>query len=102
MSKHLVEELTGVGKVYSGDQLLRITNYKLFVWREEELPSENVRAADTAIDGHIDVSDIGEAVVLAGPDTLTLLLEDGRSLPFALTSTRGRLISRGGLRAAES
>ena len=96
MSKHLIEELKGVGKVYSGDQLLRITNYRLYVWREEAATAD-ARADDEAIDGQIDVSDIGEAIVLAGPDTLTLQLEDGRSLPFALTSTRGRVVGRGTL-----
>jgi hypothetical protein len=58
------------------------------------------KSPDEAIDGHIDISDIGEAVVLAGPDSLTLQLEDGRSLPFALTSTRGRLVGRGTLRTS--
>jgi hypothetical protein len=102
MSKHLVEELKGVGKVYSGDQLLRITNYRLYVWQEQAPAQASVASDDIAIDGQIDVADIGEAIVLAGPDTLTLQLEDGRSLPFALTSTRGRLVGRGGLRASES
>jgi len=97
MSKHLIEELKGTGKVYSGDQLLRVTNYRLYVWREDEGPAADARP-DEAIDGQIDISDIGEAVVLAGPDSLTLQLEDGRSLPFALTSTRGRLVGRGTLR----
>jgi hypothetical protein len=95
MSKHLVEELKGIGKVYSGDQLLRITNYRLYVWQEESAAAG--AGADIAIDGQIDVSDIGEAIVLAGPESLTLQLEDGRSLPFALTSTRGRLVGRGAL-----
>jgi len=100
MSKHLIEELKGTGKVFSGDQLLRITNYRLYVWREEEAAAAADPRADVAIDGQIDISDIGEAIVLAGPDSLTLQLEDGRSLPFALTSTRGRLVGRGVLRAS--
>ena len=97
--KHLIEELKGTGKIYSGDQLLRIANYRLFVWKEEPSPAAEP-LADVAIDGQIDISDIGEAVVLAGPDSLTLQLEDGRSLPFALTSTRGRLVGRGTLSAS--
>ena len=39
MSKHLIEELKGTGKVYSGDLLLRVTNYRLCVWREDEGPA---------------------------------------------------------------
>jgi len=92
MSKHLVEELKGVGKVYSGDSLLRITNYRLYIWREEE-----TTPAVEAIDGQIEISDVAEAIVLAGPEALTLQLEDGRRLPFALTSTHGRLVARGAL-----
>ena len=102
MSKHLLEELKGVGKVYSGDQLLRVTNYRLYVWQEEATPDATPREADIDIDGQIEIADIGEAVVLAGPDSLTLQLEDGRRLPFALTSTRGRLVGRGNLRSSES
>jgi hypothetical protein len=102
MSKHLVEELKGVGKVYSGDQLLRVTNYRLYVWQEEATSDATPPDTDIDIDGQIEIADIGEAVVLAGPDSLTLQLEDGRSLPFALTSTRGRLVGRGSLRASES
>jgi len=92
MSKHLVEELKGVGKVYSGDSLLRITNYRLYIWREEE-----TTPAVEAIDGQIEISDVAEAIVLAGPEALTLQLEDGRRLPFALTATHGGLVARGAL-----
>ena len=41
--KHLIEELKGTGKVYSGDQLLRIANYRLFVWQEDASPAVEPR-----------------------------------------------------------
>ncbi len=40
---------------------------------------------------------MGEAAVLAGPEKLTLKLEDGRRLMFTLTSTSGRIRAYGGL-----
>jgi hypothetical protein len=47
--------------------------------------------------GHIDITGIAEAVVLAGPRALTLTLEDGRRLAFELTGTGGGIVGRGWL-----
>ena len=47
------------------------------------------------IEGHIDITGIGEAVVLAGPEALTLRLEDGRRLLFTLAGTDGRIVGKG-------
>lgn len=47
-----------------------------------------------SIEGHIDISGIGEALVLAGADTLTLTIEDGRRMAFQLTSSGGGIIGR--------
>ena len=91
MSKRLVETLKGVGKVYAGGQLLRTTPYDLEVWQGEGQDSS------PHVEGHIDVTGIGEAVVLAGPDVLTLHLEDGRQLAFKLTASTGHIVGRGGL-----
>ena len=49
------------------------------------------------VDGHIEIGGIAEAVVLAGPGTLTLTLEDGRRLAFELTGTGGGIVGRGWL-----
>jgi hypothetical protein len=95
MSRHLVEELSGVGTVYAGEQLLRTTSYRLSVWGESPPGGDEAPAA--TIEGLIDITGIGEAIVLAGPSTLTLLLEDGRRLAFTLVGTSGRIIGRGGL-----
>lgn len=98
MPRHLLERLVGIGSIYSGEQLLRTTAYQLSVWTDGEPPSEPAQAADLTIDGSIDITGIGEAVVLAGAEALTLRLEDGRSLPFELTGSGGGIVGRGGLR----
>ena len=90
MSKRIVETLKGVGNVYAGSELLRTTPYELEVSQPEGEKSLHV-------EGHIDVSGLGEAVVLTGADVLTLQLEDGRRLAFTLTASTGRIVGRGGL-----
>ena len=91
MSKRLVESLKGMGTVYAGPELLRRTPYELHVWAIEGA------APSVEIEGRIDIAGIGEAVVLAGPDVLTLQLEDGRRLAFTLTASTGHIVGRGGL-----
>ena len=48
-----------------------------------------VALARGMVDGHIDITGIAEAVVLAGPGALTLTIEDGRRLLFQLTNSAG-------------
>ena len=91
MSKRRVESLKGVGQIYAGGQLLRTTPYDLEVWQLDG-PENPVH-----VEGHIDVTGLGEAVVLAGPEVLTLQLEDGRRLAFTLTGSTGHIVGRGGL-----
>jgi hypothetical protein len=92
----LLERLTGVGTIFCGSEPLRTTSYQLSIWADDE-PAEPAHAASPVIDGSIDIHGIAEAVVLAGPDALTLRLEDGRRLPFALTGTGGGIVGRGAL-----
>jgi hypothetical protein len=89
----LVESLTGVGSIHAGDQLLRTTKYNVAVWSDDEPPKPGGDPRPLAtIDGHIDITGIAEAVVLAGPGLLTLTLEDGRRLAFHLTSSGGSIV----------
>jgi hypothetical protein len=99
MSRSLLEELSGVGRIYVGEQLLRTTSYQLSVWSESGSLTKRQPAA-VMIDGRIDITGIGEAIVLAGPGTLRLVLEDGRSLLFALVGTGGHIVGRSGLQPA--
>jgi hypothetical protein len=89
MARRVIESLKGVGAVYASDALLRRTSYELEVWTDDGTTEH--------IEGHIDVTGLGEAVVLAGPDVLTLHLQDGRRLPFTLTGSTGHIVGRGGL-----
>lgn len=97
MTRRLLESLSGVGAIHAGGELLRRTAYQLSVWSEDQPPAAGGQptAPTTSIDGHIDITGIAEAVVLAGPGTLTLTIEDGRRLAFKLTSSGGSIIGKG-------
>jgi len=73
-----------------GNHTLRATRYRLSFWVNDDAPQQS-DAIDTAptVDGHIDISGIGEAAVLSGPDSLTLTLADGREIAFRIRSTAG-------------
>lgn len=93
--RRLLQSLTGVGAIHAGDVLLRTTRYELSLWSDAEptVAGEDPEAV-ASIEGHIDISGIGEALVLAGADTLTLTIEDGRRMAFQLTSSGGGIIGR--------
>ena len=99
MPRRLLESMRGVGAIHAGELLLRTTAYELSLWSDDDQPraADEVAMSVATIDGHIDITGIGEAVVLAGPDTLTLTLEDGRRLAFQLTSSGGGIVGRGWL-----
>ena len=92
MARRFVGSLSGVGEVYAGDVLLRSTPYRIFLFRDDTRPDG---AAE--IDGHIDITGIAEAIVLAGPEDLTLRLEDGRWFQFTLADTNGKIVGKTGL-----
>lgn len=98
MARVLLESLNGVGTVYVGEVVLRTTGYQLSVWSSDHGGPGPVSDA-SAVEGHIDITGIEEAVVLAGPESLTLTLEDGRRLAFRLTSSSGGLVGRAWLQA---
>ncbi len=101
MTRRLLESLSGVGEVYAGDVLLRTTPYELSLWSDDQSPAPgDDPAAPTSVEGHIDITGIAEAVVLAGPDTLTLRLQDGRRMAIKLTTSRGAIVGRGWLPSA--
>jgi hypothetical protein len=101
MARRLVESLTGTGPIHAGDQLLRTTRYQISVWWYDDPPElgDDSRPVST-IDGHIDITGIAEAVVLAGPGALTLTLEDKRRLAFHLTSSGGSIVGQSWLSRA--
>lgn len=89
MARRLVDSVTGIGSVQAGSHTLRATRYKLSFWVNDDVPQS---AAATSVDGHIDIAGIGEAIVLSGPDTLTLTLADGREIAFSIKSTAGDIV----------
>jgi hypothetical protein len=89
MTARLVESLRGVGAIHAGERLLRVTRYELSVWSDQSSERGTATQAVTRIDGHIEITGIAEAVVLAGADTLILTVEDGRRLAFQLTGSGG-------------
>lgn len=97
MTRRLVQSLSGVGAIHAGEVLLRTTRYELSVWSEDHDAPSHDPEAGVSIEGHIDITGIAEALVLAGPGTLTLTIEDGRRLAIQLTSTGGGIIGRGWL-----
>ena len=95
MARHLVGELAGVGEIFAGELLLRSVPYRLSLWEDAEAGGTPPGSEAAAVEGFIDISGVGEAVVLSGPDTLTLRLQDGRQLPFTLVDSAGRIVGRG-------
>ena len=95
MARRLVDSAAGIGSIQAGDLTLRATRYQLKFWVDDDLPSESGDGtAETVVDGHIDISGIGEAAVLSGPDMLTLTLADGREIAFRIRSSGGDIIGR--------
>jgi hypothetical protein len=88
-TRRLLDTVRGVGAVHAGDVFLRDTTYEIRIWSHGTSPGGESALPD--IDGHIDITGIAEATVLAGPGLLTLTLEDGRRLAFKLTSSSGAM-----------
>lgn len=102
MARRLIEALTGVGDIYAGEMLLRAgAAYHLSLWSHDgEAQTKDDLPVAVTIDGNVSITGIAEAVVLAGPENLTLRRQDGRRLAFSLTSTGGEIVGRGGLQPA--
>jgi len=97
MTRRLLESLNGVGAIHADGELLRTTAYELSFWSRDQPNAPDDPPAVASIEGHIDITGIAEALVLAGPGTLTLTVEDGRRMAIQLTSTGGGIIGRGWL-----
>jgi hypothetical protein len=95
MPRRLVQSLSGLGSIHAGDLLLRTTHYQLSLYSDKTSDGDNQPDGVTSIEGHIDITGIQEAVVLAGPGTLTLTIEDGRRLRFHVTSSGGDIHAQG-------
>ena len=93
MAKRLLDTVTGIGSVRAENLTLRATRYRLSFWINDDLPARSGETTPApTVDGHIDITGIGEAAVLAGIDTLTLTLADGREVAFRIKSTAGDIV----------
>ena len=93
MPKRLLDTVTGIGSVRAENLTLRATRYRLSFWINDDLPAQTSGTVPApTVDGHIDITGIGEAAVLAGIDTLTLTLADGREVAFRIKSTAGDIV----------
>lgn len=95
MARRTVEVLSGIGEIWAGERLFRTTTYRI------ELIAEDGRS-DPAVEGRLDISGWPEALVLARAPELTLLLDDGRHVVFALASASGEIRVSGGLQGVET
>lgn len=93
MARRLIDSVTGIGSIQAGHVTLRATRYRLSFWVNDDVRLPPGVEPQT-VDGHIDISGIGEAAVLAGPESLTLTLADGRQVAFRITSTAGDIVGR--------
>ena len=95
MARRLVDSVTGIGSIQAGQLTLRATRYRLSFWVNDDAPVQDGAVGPSpTVDGHIDISGIGEAAVLSGPDSLTLTLADGRRVAFSIRSTSGDIAGR--------
>jgi hypothetical protein len=92
MGRRLVDSVSGTGSVHAGDLMLRSIAYTLSFWVDDDASARPEGPVPMTVDGHIDISGMGEAAVLAGPEALTLTLEDGRRITFRLKSTFGDIV----------
>ena len=97
MARRIVEALEGIGEIHAGGELLRRAAYHLEVSIDDSGTRNPAGAPEPIVEGTIDVSGMAEALVLAGPQELSLKLQDGRQLAFSLASTSGRIEAHGGL-----
>jgi hypothetical protein len=94
MGRRLVDSVTGIGSIRAGNLTLRATRYRLSFWVNDDIRPQQGASDAPTVDGHIDISGIGEAAVLSGPDTLTLTLADGREVAFRMKSTDGDIVGK--------
>jgi hypothetical protein len=92
MGRRLVDSVTGIGSIQAGDLTLRATRYRLSFWINDDVRPDGSDAP--TVDGQIDISGIGEAAVLSGPDALKLTLADGREIAFRMKSTAGDIVGK--------
>lgn len=92
VASSVIDVARGTGTLLAGRTVLRQVPYRLFRAGGDAAAASRMPGP---IEGTVDITGIGEAAVLAGVEDLVLMLEDGRRLAVALTSSAGHILIRG-------
>ena len=95
---HLVEKLRGQGLVLRSNHLpLSGIGYDLTVWREPlQYGRDRRTAVARRIEGRVDVNTTDVFTLMDSEVPLSLVLEDGRTLNFFVTNSKGRIAGADG------
>ena len=89
----LVEECSGIGELISGNEVFRPVQYRISRFQgmaHSGMPVPGLHR----IEGSVDLAAIPGAASLIGA-SLTLRLDDGRTLAITLTGEDGRVLAEG-------
>jgi len=94
----LVEKLQGQGLVrHTNQQVFRGIGYELTIWREAGQHSHSTAlSGDRRIEGRVAMNTTDLFTVMDSDVPLSLVLEDGRTLNFFVTNTKGRIVRADG------
>jgi hypothetical protein len=96
--KKRVETLTGHGPISKSDgSEIGVRRYRLSVWQDMVSDGQGGSIPGMfSVEGHIDAQGFEGFSLLS--ESLTLKLEDGRSLPFFFSNSDGQIAARGALK----
>jgi hypothetical protein len=95
---HLVEKLRGQGLVLRSNHLpLHGIGYDLTIWREPlQYGRDRRTTVARRIEGRVDVNTTDVFTLMDSEVPLALVLEDGRTLNFFVTNSKGRIAGADG------
>ena len=94
----LIEKLQGQGLVRQSNQLVfHGIGYELTIWREARQHSPAAAVSDDRrVEGRVEMNTTDLFTVMDSDVPLSLVLEDGRTLNFFVTNTKGRIVRADG------
>lgn len=90
----LIEKLQGQGLIrHSNHLVFHGIGYELTIWREGRQSSHAAAVGDDRrVEGRVEMNTTDLFTVMDSDVPLSLVLEDGRTLNFFVTNTRGRIV----------
>jgi len=67
MTRRLLDTVRGTGTIHASGELIRKTTYEISIWSGGSPKDDDHPGTLPNIDGHIDITGMAEAIVLAGP-----------------------------------